>query len=87
MPANKGVTAALDLIAKEPSKVLGLTIGGHKIEKPGQFVPKAGTSFSLVHRSIHCLLARRCQSLYRGHSYNNPRNEKCLHKQTPRCPP
>jgi hypothetical protein len=43
MPANKGVKAALELIQKDPSKILGLkTSGGQVIEKPGQYVGRKG---------------------------------------------
>lgn len=41
MPPNKSVQAGLELIKKDPSKVLGLTIGKHNITKPGQYVPRA----------------------------------------------
>lgn len=42
MPANTKVQPALELIKKDPSKVLGLTVGKHNITEPGQYVPRAG---------------------------------------------
>lgn len=30
------------MVKKDPSKVLGLSIGGHVIKEPGEYVPKAG---------------------------------------------
>ncbi|KUI63482.1 Carboxypeptidase Y inhibitor [Cytospora mali] len=41
MPSNKSVQAGLELLKKDPSKVLGLTIGKHNITEPGQYVPRA----------------------------------------------
>lgn len=46
MPSNKSVDYGLDLIKKDPSKILGLTVGKHEITEPGQYVPRAG-KFSL----------------------------------------
>jgi hypothetical protein len=41
MPGKKSFEAALALIKDDPSKVLGLTVGTHKVT-PGQKIPKAG---------------------------------------------
>ncbi|ROV95193.1 hypothetical protein VMCG_08602 [Cytospora schulzeri] len=41
MPSNKSIQAGLDLIKKDPSKVLGLTVGKHNITEPGQYVPRS----------------------------------------------
>ncbi len=41
MPANESVKAALALIEKDTTKVLGVTEGGHKVE-PGLYIPRAG---------------------------------------------
>jgi hypothetical protein len=41
MPDKKSAQAALDLIKNDPSKILGLTVGAHKVT-PGQEIPKAG---------------------------------------------
>lgn len=49
MPPNKSVQAGLELIKKDPSKVLGLTIGKHNITEPGQYVPRAGESLTSGH--------------------------------------
>jgi hypothetical protein len=43
MPDIKKIEAALEL-AKDESKVLGLTLGATRIT-PGQKIPKAGTLF------------------------------------------
>lgn len=49
MPPNKSVQAGLELIKKDPSKVLGLSIGKHSITEPGQYVPRAGESLLSSH--------------------------------------
>ena len=41
MPDKKSVEAALALINADPSMVLGLTVGAHKVT-PGQEIPKGG---------------------------------------------
>ena len=42
-PMLAEVKKALKLIDDDKSKILGMTVGGHEITTPGQFVPKAGT--------------------------------------------
>lgn len=39
---NESIESALAMIKNDPSKVLGLTIGKHKLTTPGQLIPKAG---------------------------------------------
>ena len=41
MPDKKSVEDAIALIKDDPSKVLGLTVGTHKVT-PGQEIAKAG---------------------------------------------
>jgi hypothetical protein len=41
MPDKKSFQAALALINNDTSKILGLTVGTHKVT-PGQEIPKAG---------------------------------------------
>jgi hypothetical protein len=36
------VEASFDLIKNDPSKILGLAHGTHKVTTPGQYIPKAG---------------------------------------------
>lgn len=58
MPSNKKLDAAFELIKKDPSKLLGLTIGKHTIAEPGQFVPKAGKTNSLPHSKTRLPLVK-----------------------------
>lgn len=41
MPANESVKKALALIEGDKSKVLGLKVGDHAVETPGQYIPRA----------------------------------------------
>lgn len=42
MSSNKSIQTGLELIKKDSSKILGLTVGKHNITEPGQYVPRAG---------------------------------------------
>lgn len=44
MPSNTTVQPALELIKRDPSKILGLTVGKHNVTEPGQYIPRAGES-------------------------------------------
>lgn len=48
MPANESVKKALALIEGDKSKVLGLKVGDHAVETPGQYIPRAG----MAHRDL-----------------------------------
>ncbi|OGM48223.1 putative protease inhibitor (Tfs1) [Aspergillus bombycis] len=41
MPENRSVKAALALIDRDPTKILGLAVGPHANVKAGQYIPKA----------------------------------------------
>lgn len=58
MPSNKNLDAAFELLKKDPSKTLGVTIGKHTIADPGQFVPKAG-QYSILRVSSQAHLLQR----------------------------
>lgn len=44
MPTDQHVSAALSLIEKDNSKILGLNVGTHKNVQPGEYIPRAGTT-------------------------------------------
>jgi phosphatidylethanolamine-binding protein len=59
MRTSKSIEAALALIEKDESKILGLSIGTHKNLQPGALVPKAGQqpltlSIRLINPSATC---------------------------------
>jgi hypothetical protein len=41
MPPSEIIRSSLEMIVKDPSKVLGMTVGNHTVT-PGLYIPKAG---------------------------------------------
>lgn len=56
MPSTKSFEVGLELIKKDPSKILGLTVGKHNITEPGQYIPRAGELSSLFKRTLDAFI-------------------------------
>lgn len=55
MPSNESVKRNLKLIQDDPSKVLGLTVGKKHMPKPGDYIPRAGESYSNGVSDMNCV--------------------------------
>lgn len=75
MPLSNSVKAGLELIQKDSSKILGLTVGKHDITEPGQYVPRAGKILPTLHTPL-CKLAHLWWACVDVRDHNNKKGKR-----------